>query len=80
MSTVPPKKKVNKAKARLERRAAEMEAQRQEAAAEAATMPDLKAQEHQQMNIKLNSMGLKEHNVRTKILDWHCFLILPDKC
>ncbi|CCG83852.1 protein of unknown function [Taphrina deformans PYCC 5710] len=69
MSSAAPKKKVNRAKARLERRAAEMEAQRQEAAAEAANMPDLKARESQQMNNKLESMGLVEHNINA---DGHC--------
>ena len=56
-------KKMNRAKARLQRRAEEMEAQRREAAAEAADMPDLKAQESGQMKSKLDSMGLVEHDV-----------------
>lgn len=58
-----PKKKVNRAKARLQRRAEEMEAQRREAAAEAATMPDLKAQEADLIKGKLASLDLTEHNV-----------------
>lgn len=58
-----PKKKVNRAKARLQRRAEEMEAQRQEAAAEAATMPDPKAQELASMQNKISSMSLVEHDV-----------------
>lgn len=58
-----PKKKVNRAKARLQRRAEEMEAQRREAAAEAATMPDLKAQEADLIKKKLAGLDLVEHNV-----------------
>ena len=54
---------MNRAKARLQRRAEEMEAQRREAAAEAADMPDLKAQESGQMKRKLDSLGLVEHDV-----------------
>lgn len=40
-----------------------MDAQRKEAAAEAAVMPDLKAQEAEQINSKLLTMDLVEHDV-----------------
>lgn len=58
-----PKKKVNKAKARLQRREEQMEQQRREAAQEAAMMPDLKTQESELMKTKISEMGLQEYNV-----------------
>lgn len=60
-----PKRKVNRAKARLQRREEGMEAQRKEAALEALSMPDLRAMETAQMHAKLSTMGLEEYNVST---------------
>lgn len=56
-------KKTNRAKARLQKRADLMDAQRREAAAEAATMPDHRIEEAALIGKKLSSLGLVEHNV-----------------
>ena len=56
-------KKVNRAKARLQRRAEEMEAQREEARTEAATMTDHKSIESVAMKAKVAALGLQERPV-----------------
>lgn len=56
-------KKVNKAKARLQRRAEEMEAQREAARTEASIMTDHKGIEDQAMKAKVAALGLKERAV-----------------
>ncbi|BFZ58982.1 OTU protein [Savitreella phatthalungensis] len=62
-------RRVNRAKARLQRRAEGMEAQRQEALREAAGMTDFRSQEAESMRAKLSSFGLCAHPVRP---DGHC--------
>lgn len=62
-------KKPNRQKARLARRAAEQDAVAVDAAAEAAAMPDRRAQERKQMELEANTRGLVERQVRS---DGHC--------
>lgn len=62
-------KKPNRQKARLARRAAEQAALAEEAAAEAASMPDLKARESEQMHSHFSKHGLQEKEIRA---DGHC--------
>lgn len=57
-------KRPNRAKARLQKRADMMDFQRQEAAVEAATMPDHRVEEAALIREKLTSLGLVEHDVR----------------
>ncbi|KAF2249794.1 cysteine proteinase [Trematosphaeria pertusa] len=64
-----PKKKPNRAKARLARRAAEYEALAAQAKEEAANMPDLREQERTRMNQHLGRYGLQEKEIRA---DGHC--------
>ncbi|PSN72496.1 OTU domain-containing protein 6B [Corynespora cassiicola Philippines] len=64
-----PKKKPNRAKARLARRAAEQEALIAQAAEEAANLPDLREQERDRMKTHLNTHGLQEKEIRA---DGHC--------
>ncbi|KAF2634244.1 cysteine proteinase [Massarina eburnea CBS 473.64] len=63
------KKKVNRAKARLARRAAEQSAIAAQAAEEAANMPDLREQERARMDTQLSRHNLKLHEIRA---DGHC--------
>ncbi|KAF2790831.1 cysteine proteinase [Melanomma pulvis-pyrius CBS 109.77] len=63
------KKKQNRAKARLARRAAEHEALVAEAKAEAAALPDLREQERIRMREQFAKYGLKEKEIRA---DGHC--------
>jgi hypothetical protein len=58
-----PAKKVNKAKARLQRRAEAMEAQREAARAEVAALPDLRSIEAQKIADKSRARQLVEHDV-----------------
>jgi OTU domain-containing protein 6 len=64
-----PEKKPNRQKARLARRAAEQERLANEAAAEAADMPDMKARERVAMLKSFKRLGLREHEIRA---DGHC--------
>jgi OTU domain-containing protein 6 len=71
-STPPPqnaKKKQNRAKARLARRAAEQEAIVAQAKAEAAALPDLREQERTRMRDQMSKYGLQEKEIRA---DGHC--------
>jgi OTU domain-containing protein 6 len=71
-STAPPqnaKKKQNRAKARLARRAAEQEAMVAEAKAEAAALPDPREQERTRMREQMEKHGLQEKEIRA---DGHC--------
>jgi len=71
-STPPPqnaKKKQNRAKARLARRAAEQEAIVAQAKAEAAALPDLREQERTRMREQMSKYGLQEKEIRA---DGHC--------
>jgi OTU domain-containing protein 6 len=71
-STTPPqnaKKKQNRAKARLARRAAEQEAIVAQAKAEAAALPDLREQERTRMREQMGIHGLQEKEIRA---DGHC--------
>ena len=70
--TPPPqnaKKKQNRAKARLARRAAEQEAIVAQAKAEAAALPDLREQERTRMREQMSKHGLQEKEIRA---DGHC--------
>lgn len=62
-------KKLNRAKARLARRAAEQDALAQQAAAEAASLPDLREQERIRMQGHFKTYGLQEKEIRA---DGHC--------
>lgn len=64
-----PKKKPNRAKARLARRAAEQDALAAQAQEEAANMPDLREQERVRMRQHLGKYGLQEKEIRA---DGHC--------
>ncbi|KAK8201667.1 hypothetical protein IWZ01DRAFT_443138 [Phyllosticta capitalensis] len=64
-----PKRKGNRQKARLARRAAEQEAIAAEAAAEAQSMPDLRKKERESLLQQFASRGLKEQIIRA---DGHC--------
>ncbi|KAF2260912.1 OTU domain-containing protein 6B [Lojkania enalia] len=64
-----PKKKPNRTKARLARRAAEQEALATQAADEAANLPDLREQERARMKEYLGKHGLQEKEIRA---DGHC--------
>lgn len=64
-----PKKKQNRAKARLARRAAEQEALATQAAEEAANLPDLREQERERMHSHFGKYGLQEKEIRA---DGHC--------
>lgn len=63
------RKKPNRAKARLAKRAAEQDAMRAEAAAEAANMPDQKEVERKRMQEEFQRRGLSEKVIRA---DGHC--------
>lgn len=63
------KKKPNRAKARLARRAAEQDALAAQAADEAANMPDLREQERTRMQKHFGTHGLQEKEIRA---DGHC--------
>lgn len=63
------RKKPNRAKARLARRAAEQEALSAQAAAEAANLPDQKQVERQRMLAEFKQRGLQEKVIRA---DGHC--------
>jgi OTU domain-containing protein 6 len=65
----PPKKKQNRAKARLARRAAEQDALIASATLEAHDIPNLKALERTQMLSQFNSLNLSEQEIRP---DGHC--------
>jgi OTU domain-containing protein 6 len=70
--TPPPqnaKKKQNRAKARLARRAAEQEAIVAQARAEAAALPNLREQERTRMREQMGKHGLQEKEIRA---DGHC--------
>lgn len=62
-------RKPNRQKARLARRAAAIEAQATEAAEQAATMPDVRGQERDQIASALKKHGLEEKDIRP---DGHC--------
>ena len=62
-------KKPNRHKARLARRAAEQEAVVAQAEHKAASLPDLRQQEHKQMRQAFESRNLVEHEIRS---DGHC--------
>ncbi|EKG12218.1 Ovarian tumor otubain [Macrophomina phaseolina MS6] len=64
-----PKRKGNRQKARLARRAAEQEALAAEAAAEAQSMPDLRKAERTALLEQFQKRGLKEQIIRA---DGHC--------
>ncbi|KAK7517401.1 hypothetical protein IWZ03DRAFT_171159 [Phyllosticta citriasiana] len=64
-----PKRKGNRQKARLARRAAEQEALAAEAAAEAQSMPDLRKKERESLLEQFDKLGLKEQVIRA---DGHC--------
>jgi OTU domain-containing protein 6 len=64
-----PKKKPNRAKARLARRAAEQEALAAQAAEEAANLPDQREQERTRMKELFERYGLQEKEIRA---DGHC--------
>lgn len=64
-----PKKKPNRAKARLARRAAEQDALAAQAAEEAASLPDLREIERTQMQELFTKYGLQEKAIRA---DGHC--------
>jgi OTU domain-containing protein 6 len=64
-----PKKKQNRAKARLARRAAEQDALAAQAAEEAANLPDPREQERIQMKDLFAKHGLQEKEIRA---DGHC--------
>lgn len=64
-----PRKKPNRQKARLARRAAEQEAQAAAAALEAQNLPDLREQEMTSMKKQMTSLGLAETLIRP---DGHC--------
>jgi OTU domain-containing protein 6 len=68
-ATTPTQKKPNRQKERLARRAAEQTRLAEEAAAEAAKMPDLRAKERQVMLEAFKKHGLQEKVVRA---DGHC--------
>ncbi|KAF2737474.1 OTU domain-containing protein 6B [Polyplosphaeria fusca] len=63
------RKKPNRAKARLARRAAEQDALAAQAADEAANMPDLREQERTRMQEHFGTHGLQEKEIRA---DGHC--------
>ena len=62
-------RKPNRAKARLARRAAEMEAQVAAAAVEASLQPDRRAAELAALRERFSALGLTEHEIRP---DGHC--------
>ncbi|ORY85761.1 hypothetical protein BCR37DRAFT_377477 [Protomyces lactucae-debilis] len=62
-------KRVNKAKARLQRRAEAMEAQRQEAREEVSAMPDHKSIEASKVASKVKARSLEEFDIKA---DGHC--------
>ncbi|KAK5105841.1 hypothetical protein LTR62_001971 [Meristemomyces frigidus] len=62
-------KKPNRAKARLARRAADLDQQALTAAAEAQKLPDLKTQERERMLAAMKERGLREKEIRA---DGHC--------
>ena len=62
-------KKPNRQKARLAKRAAEVEDQAREAAEEAKNMPDMKQQERARMLGSMKERGLREQEIRA---DGHC--------
>jgi OTU domain-containing protein 6 len=64
-----PRKKPNRAKARLARRAAEQDAVVAQAAAEAAAMPDIRELERTNMRVHLSKHKLQEKEIRA---DGHC--------
>lgn len=64
-----PKKKQNRAKARLARRAAEQKALAAQAAEEAASLPDLREQERTRMKEHFAKYALEEKEIRA---DGHC--------
>jgi len=64
-----PKKKQNRAKARLARRAADHEALVAQAKDEAASLPDLREQERMRMKEHFGKFGLQEKEIRA---DGHC--------
>jgi OTU domain-containing protein 6 len=64
-----PKKKQNRAKARLARRAAEQEALATQAAEEADSLPDLREQERTRMKEYFEKYALQEKEIRA---DGHC--------
>ncbi|KAK8152965.1 hypothetical protein BKA80DRAFT_314121 [Phyllosticta citrichinensis] len=64
-----PKRKGNRQKARLARRAAEQEAIAAEAAAETQSMPDLRKKERESLLAQFEKLGLKEQVIRA---DGHC--------
>jgi OTU domain-containing protein 6 len=63
------KPKKNRQKERMARRAAEQQALADQAAAEAASLPDMKAQEREQMQSHFAKHGLVEKEIRA---DGHC--------
>ncbi|KAF2202284.1 cysteine proteinase [Delitschia confertaspora ATCC 74209] len=69
LSSDAPKKKPNRQKARLARRAAEQEAIAAQAAEEAASLPNLREQEHSQMRELFKKHNLEEKEIRA---DGHC--------
>ncbi|KAI4144824.1 MAG: hypothetical protein L6R39_004027 [Caloplaca ligustica] len=62
-------KKPSRQKARLARKAAELESMATQAAKEAEDLPDLRQQESEAMRVQLTSRGLVEHDIRS---DGHC--------
>ena len=62
-------KKPNRHKARLARRAAELESIEAQATKDAETMPDLRKREHEAMRAQLISKNLREQEIRS---DGHC--------
>nr|POE56368.1 otu domain-containing protein 2 [Quercus suber] len=62
-------RKPNRQKARLARRAAELEEQSRKAAEEAENLPDLKEQERERMLEAMKTRGLREKEIRA---DGHC--------
>ena len=68
-SSQPRRPKPNRAKARLARRAAEIEAQATAAAQEASTQPDLRAAELATLRSRFSTLGLTEQDIPP---DGHC--------
>ncbi|KAK4900823.1 OTU protein [Elasticomyces elasticus] len=68
-NAAPQGKKPNKAKARLAKRAQEMEEQARQAAEEAKNLPDMKTQERNRMLASMAERGLQEREIRA---DGHC--------
>ncbi|KAK5735192.1 OTU protein [Elasticomyces elasticus] len=62
-------KKPNRAKARLAKRAQDLEEQARQAAEEAKNLPDVKTQERNRMLASMNERGLREKEIRA---DGHC--------